>query len=142
MWGQGDLVSPVADRDSRDQEKRDKRVVQMASVRNKTAELAEGWLKNSRVPLALFLQTDRMARVLLGRWVEDGWLEVADPPRRARAYVLSASYRQVIGNSSEVYRQWVVGDCDLIEGRSQPRKPSNIPQPPQPSPQSEETRRA
>ena len=44
--------------------------------------------------------SDRMARVLLGRWVEDGWLEVADPSRRARAYVLSASYRQFIGSLS------------------------------------------
>jgi len=78
----------------------------------------------ARTVLALFLRTDRittadvagalglsdrMARVLLGRWVEDGWLgrwvedgwlEVADPSRRARAYVLSASYRQFIGSLS------------------------------------------
>ena len=74
----------------------------------------------ARTVLALFLRTDRittadvagalglsdrMARTLIARWVEDGWLEVADPSRRARAYVLSASYRQVIGNSSEVYRK-------------------------------------
>jgi Fic family protein len=69
----------------------------------------------ARTVLALFLRTDRittadvagalglsdrMARVLLGRWVGDGWLEVADPSRRARAYVLSASYRQFIGSLS------------------------------------------
>ncbi|MFQ5796235.1 MAG: hypothetical protein ACE5JP_14460 [Candidatus Bipolaricaulia bacterium] len=42
----------------------------------------------------------RMARVLLGRWVEDGWLVIADPSRRARAYSLSATYRQYIGNLS------------------------------------------
>ncbi len=47
-----------------------------------------------------------MARVLLGRWVEDGWLEVADPSRRARAYVLSASYRQFIGSLSQ-WAGWV-----------------------------------
>jgi Fic family protein len=44
--------------------------------------------------------SDRMARVLLLGWVEDGWLVVADSSRRARAYALSATYRQVIGNSS------------------------------------------
>jgi len=36
------MVSPVADRDSRDQKKRGGHVVRMASVRNKTAEIAEG----------------------------------------------------------------------------------------------------
>ena len=71
--------------------------------------------QRARTVLALFLRTDRittadvagalglsdrMARVLLGRWVEDGWLEVADPSRRARAYLLSASYRQFIGSLS------------------------------------------
>lgn len=96
----------------------------------------------ARTVLALFLRTDRitaadvagalglsdrMARVLLGRWVDAGWLAVADPSRRARAYLLSASYRQ-----------WAMGDCNLIGGRSQPRKPGNRPQPPQ----SEESRRA
>ncbi len=69
----------------------------------------------ARTVLALFLRTDRittadvagalglsdrMARTLIARWVEDGWLEVADPSRRARAYVLSASYRQFIGSLS------------------------------------------
>lgn len=44
--------------------------------------------------------SDRMARVLLHEWVEDGWLVVADPARRSRAYELSARYRQFIGNSS------------------------------------------
>jgi len=38
----GGLVSPVADRYSRDQEKMSDHVVRMASVRNKTAEIAEG----------------------------------------------------------------------------------------------------
>ncbi len=36
------MVSPVTDRDSRDQERCGRRVVRMASVRNKTAEIAEG----------------------------------------------------------------------------------------------------
>ena len=73
----------------------------------------------ARTVLALFLRTDRittadvagalglsdrMARVLLGRWVEDGWVEVADPSRRARTYVLSASYRQFIGSLSAMGR--------------------------------------
>ncbi len=40
----------------------------------------------------------RMARNLLQDWVDDGWLVVADPSRRNRAYTLSAIYRQYIGN--------------------------------------------
>ncbi len=69
----------------------------------------------ARVVLALFNRTDqittaqvavalglspRMARVLLHDWVEEGWLEVADPSNRNRAYGLSAIYRQYIGNRS------------------------------------------
>lgn len=42
----------------------------------------------------------RMARVLMARWVEEGWLEVANPSRRARSYRLSAIHRQFIGNDS------------------------------------------
>jgi len=42
MRGRGDLVRPVADRDSRDQEGRGDHVVRMAPIRNKTAECAEG----------------------------------------------------------------------------------------------------
>ena len=44
--------------------------------------------------------SERMARNLLGTWVEDGWLEVANPSRRARAYSLKALYRQYIGSLS------------------------------------------
>ncbi len=44
--------------------------------------------------------SERMARVLLKKWVEDGWLEVADPSRRKRAYELTAIYRQYIGDLS------------------------------------------
>jgi Fic family protein len=40
--------------------------------------------------------SDRMARVLLKQWVADGWLVVADPSRRKRAYELTASYRQYL----------------------------------------------
>ena len=43
----------------------------------------------------------RMARNLLKDWVEDGWLQVTNPSRRARATV----YRQNIGNTSASYRQ-------------------------------------
>lgn len=44
--------------------------------------------------------SERMARVLLNQWVQDGWLAVADPSRRKRAYELSAEYRQYIGRLS------------------------------------------
>ncbi|MFA6372221.1 MAG: hypothetical protein WCW68_06320 [Methanothrix sp.] len=44
--------------------------------------------------------SERMARNLLKGWTDDGWLDVADPSRRGRAYSLSAVYRQYIGSSS------------------------------------------
>jgi len=44
--------------------------------------------------------SERMARNLLKDWVKDGWLEVANPSRRARSYSLSAKYRQYIGSLS------------------------------------------
>ncbi len=44
--------------------------------------------------------SERMARNLLKAWVEDGWMEVTNPSRRARAYSLSAKYRQYIGSLS------------------------------------------
>jgi predicted ArsR family transcriptional regulator len=74
----------------------------------------------ARVVLALFARTEqitaadvahtlgiaaRTARLLLATWVGEGWLEVANPSKRARAYRLSASYRQVIGKLSASYRQ-------------------------------------
>jgi len=37
--------------------------------------------------------SERMARNLLRDWVRDGWLQVTNPSRRARAYSLSAKYR-------------------------------------------------
>ena len=67
----------------------------------------------ARVVLAFFNRTDRitthqvaqalglsarMARVLLHDWVDAGWLDIADPSNRKRAYGLSAKYRQYIGN--------------------------------------------
>jgi Fic family protein len=44
--------------------------------------------------------SERMARNLLKNWVEDGWLEITNPSRRARAYSLKALYRQYIGSLS------------------------------------------
>lgn len=38
--------------------------------------------------------SDRMARVLLKKWVDAGWLVVIDPSKRARSYSLSADYRR------------------------------------------------
>ena len=51
--------------------------------------------------------SERMARNLLTDWVRDGWLEVADPSRRARSYSLSAKYRQYIGSLSAIVREEV-----------------------------------
>lgn len=42
--------------------------------------------------------SERMARNLVGEWVRQGWLKMADSSRRARAFELSAIYRQFIGN--------------------------------------------
>ncbi len=36
----------------------------------------------------------RMVRILLQKWTQDGWLIIADPSNRGRAYSLSAIYRQ------------------------------------------------
>jgi len=49
--------------------------------------------------------SERMARNLLKSWVDDGWLEVTNPSRRARAYSLSANYRQYIGSLSATPRE-------------------------------------
>ncbi len=54
---------------------------------------------SSDVAEALAL-SDRMVRVLLKEWVSDGWLEVADPSRKARTYILSAQYRQYMDDLS------------------------------------------
>jgi len=46
--------------------------------------------------------SEGMARNLLRAWMEDGWLEVTNPSRRARSYSLSAKYRQYIGSLSAI----------------------------------------
>jgi len=56
-------------------------------------------IKTTDVAEALGL-SDRMARVLLNGWVEDGWMVVKDPSKRGRSYELSAIYRQYIGSLS------------------------------------------
>ena len=76
--------------------------------------------RRARIALALFARTERiasadvaralglserMARVLLAQWVKAGWLVVADPSRRKRAYALTAIYRQYIGNLSAMPRR-------------------------------------
>ena len=40
--------------------------------------------------------SERMARILIKDWLEEGWLALADSSRKARAYGLSAIYRQSI----------------------------------------------
>lgn len=42
--------------------------------------------------------SSRMARILLRKWVQDGWLGVTDTANRSRAYGLSAIYRKFVGN--------------------------------------------
>ena len=46
--------------------------------------------------------SDRMTRNLMQDWVSAGFLEVAEPSRRKRAYRLSAIYRQYIGSLSAI----------------------------------------
>jgi Fic family protein len=66
-------------------------------------------IATSQVATALGL-SDRMARVLLRGWVADGWLVVADPSNRKRAYSLSAKYRQYVGRLSAMSGRTVGGD--------------------------------
>jgi len=42
----------------------------------------------------------RTVRDLIVRWVNAGWLEIADPSRRARRYRLSADCRRIIGGTT------------------------------------------
>ena len=44
--------------------------------------------------------SERTARLVLHEYVTDGWLRIANPSNRRRAYSLSASYRQYIGKLS------------------------------------------
>ncbi len=46
--------------------------------------------------------SDRTTRLLLQKWAGEGWLVVANPSRRGRAYELSATCRQLIGNSTAI----------------------------------------
>ena len=70
--------------------------------------------RRARVVLGLFVRKDtitaqevaaalglseRMARNLLTAWVKDGWLLIANASKRARAYKLTAIYRQFNGNN-------------------------------------------
>lgn len=43
----------------------------------------------------------RMTRILMQKWVKDGWLVEASSANRSRSYSLSAIYRQFIGNVTE-----------------------------------------
>ena len=45
--------------------------------------------------------SDRMVRILIQQWVEDGWLTIVNTSNRSRSYGLSASYRQFVGNITE-----------------------------------------
>ena len=40
--------------------------------------------------------SERMARILIKDWLEEGWLVMVDTSRKARAYGLSATYRQFV----------------------------------------------
>jgi Fic family protein len=53
-------------------------------------------LTTNQVALVLGL-SPRTTRDLLAGWVAEGWLELADPSRKARRYRLSAEYRRFIG---------------------------------------------
>ena len=46
--------------------------------------------------------SDRQVRDLIRGWVMAGWLVVADPAKRSRAYVLSAEYRRSFGGLTAV----------------------------------------
>lgn len=71
--------------------------------------------RRARAVLSLFVKKDRitaqdaagvlglssrMVRLLLNKWVEDGWIIPADTSNRGRAYILSEIYRQFVGNLS------------------------------------------
>ncbi len=40
--------------------------------------------------------SERMSRILIKDWLEEGWLVMVDSSRKARAYGLSAIYRQSV----------------------------------------------
>jgi len=45
----------------------------------------------------LFGISDRQARELLSRWVEQDWLLIADPAKRSRKYELAEEYKKLVG---------------------------------------------
>ena len=53
---------------------------------------------NSQDIVSILGLSNRMVRILLKQWVEDGWLTMADPSNKSRAYTLTAIYRKFIGN--------------------------------------------
>lgn len=55
-------------------------------------------ITSSDVAVALGL-SERMARVYLASWVDDGWLQISDPSRRARKYSLAGSVRTFLHSS-------------------------------------------
>ena len=89
----------------------------LAYVKNGIAQEPENLRKldhRARTVLSLFAKKDRitawdiadvlglsnrMVRILLTTWVSEGWLFVADASNKSRAYTLSASYRQFVGNT-------------------------------------------
>lgn len=58
-------------------------------------------LTTAQMAAALGL-SPRMVRVLVGPWVEAGWLVPTTSARRSRAYRLAERYRQVIGNPTAI----------------------------------------
>lgn len=40
--------------------------------------------------------SDRQARLLLSQWVEQGWIEIADPSKRGRKFQLAKEYKAII----------------------------------------------
>jgi hypothetical protein len=50
--------------------------------------------------------------MLLNKWVKDGWLVIANPSNRKRAYGLSAIYRQYIDRLSAIYRPFIGNEED------------------------------
>jgi len=80
-------------------------------------EIVRGLDRRARIILGMFHQSEqittkdaarslglseRMTRNLMQDWVKSGFLEVAEPSRRKRAYRLSAIYRQYIGSLSAI----------------------------------------
>jgi Fic family protein len=70
---------------------RARRVLSLFAKKDKIAS------RDAAIALGL---SERMVRVLLKKWTQDGWLIEANASNRARAYRLSASYRQFVGNPS------------------------------------------